>query len=120
MSTKYPKPAHAASIWLEGDQLLLDFESHTVKIPLAKCSIECSSFGNPLARQLGWNSLLGILRDREIAQASPTIAKKGAPVQFDVEQMVKAYKAKKTMTLANGVEVNIEELTQFLKQEGLI
>ena len=119
MSQKYPKPVHAASIWIEGDKIFLDFDSHTVKIPLEKCSIETSSFGNPLARQLGWNSLLRILRDREIAMTAPSIAKRGAPVQHDVELMVKTFKEKQELEHKADKKLK-EDLIAFLEKEGIL
>jgi hypothetical protein len=117
MSKKYPRPDHAVSLWTEGDELFVDFDSHTVRIPLAKCSIECSSFGSPLSRQLGWNTLLTVLRDRERADRKPTIAKEGSPVQYDVEQMIKTFKAKRAKTmLIGGIEFTNAELLDLMRE----
>jgi hypothetical protein len=67
----YPLPSFAAYVWLEGHELVLGLppraeheRGHQVRIPLEKCSVECSSWGSPLARQLGWKALLDILRER--------------------------------------------------------
>jgi len=120
MSKKYPRPLHACTIWTEGHTLFLDFEGHAVQIPLDKCSIECGPSGNPLARQLGWNTLLTVLRDRERAAVAPSIGHRGAPVQYDIEAMVKDFKTVKRTTEVGGVEFDNAELLAFLKKEGLV
>lgn len=119
MSKKYPRPPHACSIWTEGHTLFLDFEGHAVQIPLDKCSIECGPSNSPLARQLGWNTLLTILYERERSVVAPSIGLAGAPVQYDVERMVKDFKTKRTTTVG-GVEFDNAELLAFLKKEGLV
>lgn len=121
MSLKRPAPKSAATVWLEGDQLMVNFESHTVKIPLAKCSVECSGFGQPLVRQLGWHSLLSMLREREI-HMNQTIGTRGAPVQYDVEQMVKQFKETRKPVTADAVvdAFSDEEVDEYLKSKGLI
>ena len=120
MSNKYPIPLHAARIWTEGHTLFLDFNGHAVQIPLDKCSIECGQTGSPLARQLGWSTLLSVLRARETAGHSPSIGRAGAPVQHDIERMVKEFKAAKNTTVLGGVAYDNAELLAFLKQEGLV
>ena len=120
MSNKYPVPPHAAKVWTEGHQLFLELDGHAVQIPLDKCSIECGPSGNPLAKQLGWNTLLTVLRDRERAAVAPSIGRAGAPVQYDVERMVKEFKAVKRTTVVGGVEFDNSELLAFLKKEGLV
>jgi hypothetical protein len=119
MSAKYPVPLHACRVWTEGHQLFLDFNGHAVQISLDKCSIECGPSNSPLARQLGWSTLLTILRDRERAGVAPSIGQHGAPVQHNVEAMVKEFKAKRT-TKIGGIEFDNAELLAFLRKEGLV
>lgn len=91
---RYPLPSHAAAIWLAGDTLMLSFEGtgeargHTIALPLAKCSIEQSAWGQPLSRQLGWATLLSILRERSRAAYRPSIATKAAPSAYQIEGML--------------------------------
>jgi hypothetical protein len=117
MSKKYPRPDHAVAVWTQGDELFVDFDSHTVRIPLAKCSIECSGFGSPLSRQLGWNTLMTVLREREKADRAPTIANPGSPVQHDVEKMIKTFKAKRAeKMLIGGIEFTNAEIMDLLRK----
>jgi len=120
MSKKYPVPAHSANIWTEGHKLFLELGGHAVQISLDKCSIETGPSNAPLARQLGWSTLLSVLRSRETAGHTPSIGQKGSPVQHDIERMVKEYKAKKRTTVIGGMEFDSDELLGFLKKEGII
>lgn len=92
----YPLPSYAIQVWLAGDTIHLalpsgpDGKSHVVRIPLAKCSIEQSEGGQPLARQLGWVVLLDILKQRQAAREAPRIGQRSAPVQYDIEAMLRA------------------------------
>jgi hypothetical protein len=116
MSTKYPVPPYALSIWTVGHELFVGFEGHTVRIPLDKCSIECGPTGNPLARQLGWNTFLSVLRDRERTGHAPSIGRAGSPVQYDIEAMVKEFKATKRTTVVEGIEFSNDEILAFLRK----
>ena len=118
MSIKHPIPPFALSAWIEGDQLFLALPSpaggeHNLAIPLAKCSIETSDWGTPLARQLGWAALLSILRERSQLREAPAIATKGSLVQYDLEHILKTMSvtklppARKTEALP---ELSIEDL----------
>jgi hypothetical protein len=97
----YPLPSYAMQIWLAGDTIHLalpsgpDGKSHVVRIPLAKCSIETSEWGQPLARQLGWVVLTDILKQRQQQREAPRIGQRSAPVQYDIEAMLRAVSPKK-------------------------
>jgi hypothetical protein len=115
---RYPLPPHAAAIWLAGDTLWLSFESgvdgargHSITIPLSKCSIEQSEWGQPLARQLGWHTLLDILRSRARAGYTPAIATSGAPSRYQIEGMLKAmkYDAKGRPAATTLADLGLEE-----------
>lgn len=92
----YPLPSYAIQLWLAGDTIHLalpsgpDGKSHIIRIPLAKCSIEQAEGGQPLARQLGWVVLLDILKQRQAAREAPRIGQRSAPVQYDIEAMLRA------------------------------
>jgi hypothetical protein len=93
----YPLPAYAMTIWLAGDQIHITLPSgpggkiHTIRIPLAKCSIETSEWGEPLARQRGWLVLLELLKQRQQERTAPIrMGDRAAPVQYDIDQMLKA------------------------------
>lgn len=92
----YPLPSYAMQIWLAGDTIHLalpsgpEGKSHVVRIQLAKCSIEQSEWGQPLARQLGWVVLQDILKQRQAAREAPKIGQRSAPVQYDIEAMLRA------------------------------
>ncbi len=96
----YPLPSYATSVWLAGDQLHIalpsgpDGKSHTVRIPLAKCSIEQSEGGSTLGRQMGWQALLSILKQRQATQATAIrLGDRASPVQYDIEAMLLATSA---------------------------
>lgn len=97
----YPLPSYAMQIWLAGDTIHLalpsgpDGKSHVVRIPLAKCSIEQSEGGQPLARQLGWVVLQDILKSRQQQREAPRIGQRSAPVQCDIEAMLRAVVTKR-------------------------
>ncbi len=92
----YPLPSYACQIWLAGNTIHLalpsgpDGKSHVVRIPLAKCSIEQSEWGQPLARQLGWVVLQDILKQRQVQREAPKIGQRSAPVQYDIDAMLHA------------------------------
>lgn len=97
----YPLPSYCMQIWLAGDTIHLalpsgpDGKSHVVRIPLAKCSIETYEWGQPLARQLGWVVLTDILKQRQAAREAPKIGQRSAPVQYDIDAMLRAVFPKK-------------------------
>lgn len=97
----YPLPSYAIQVWLAGDTIHLALpsgpvgKSHIVRIPLAKCSIETSEWGQPLARQLGWVVLQDILKQRQQQREAPRIGQRSAPVQYDIEAMLRAVSSKK-------------------------
>lgn len=97
----YPLPSYCMQIWLAGDTIHLalpsgqDGKFHVVRVPLTKCSIEQSEGGSPLGRQLGWVVLLDILKQRQAAREAPKIGQRSAPVQYDIEAMLRAVQPKK-------------------------
>lgn len=96
-STGYPLPSYASSIWIAGDFLCLALASgpegrpHTIRIPLAKCSVEKSAGGGTLGRQMGWQALLEVLKQRQATQRSAVrLGDRASPVQYDIEAMLGA------------------------------
>lgn len=97
----YPLPSYATTIWLDGKGNLLlalpsgpDSKAHTICIPLAKCSIEQSEGGSTLGRQLGWQALLEVLKQRQAAQVRPiALGDRAAPVQYDIDEMLGAMRS---------------------------
>ena len=74
----YPLPSYASTIWLDGRGNLClavpsgpDSKAHIISIPLAKCSIEKSDGGSTLGRQMGWQALLEVLKQRAASQERP-------------------------------------------------
>jgi hypothetical protein len=96
--SSYPLPAHAISIWKVGHELVLGLpptapgvRGTTVRLPLERCEAIASAFGGTLANQRGWAILLDILRQREHAGQRPaTVGTRQAPVQYDVDAMIRA------------------------------
>lgn len=94
----YPLPSYATTIWLDGTgNLCLALPSgpqnhpHVVRIPLAKCSIEKSEGGGTLGRQMGWQTLLEILKQKVASQTRPVrLGDRASPVQYDIEAMLGA------------------------------
>jgi hypothetical protein len=94
----YPIPSYATTIWLDGTGNLLlalpsgpDSKAHTITIPLAKCSIEQSEGGSTLGRQMGWQALLAVLKQRQATQSRPVrLGDRAAPVQYDIDAMLGA------------------------------
>lgn len=93
----YPLPSYVTSIWLAGDQIFMalpsgpDGKIHTIKVPLAKCSIETSEWGEPLASQRGWMVVLDILKQRQQERQAPArLGDRAAPVQYDIDAMLRA------------------------------
>lgn len=97
----YPLPSYASTIWLDGlGNICLavpsgpDAKAHVVRIPLAKCSIEQTEGGGTLGRQMGWQALLAVLKERAAAQARPVrLGDRAAPVQYDIDAMLRATSA---------------------------
>jgi len=103
MSDEYPLPAHAAYIWLRGDQIFLGLpplpgnrHGHTVHFT---------------ADERGIQIMLDILRARSFTQTSG-IGTRGAPVQYDIEQIRKVMDRKKA-----EAEKDLE--LEFLTELGL-
>lgn len=105
MNSRVPAPPHAALIWSVGTQLAIQFPgagaadgtgpspSHTIFIDTAKCSVECSSWGEPLARQRGWAILLQLLRSREsdaAARRPSKIGTSGAITLYALESALRS------------------------------
>lgn len=104
-------PKHAISIWFEGDKLCLAFDenSHQVAIPVERAEVIRNGFGTPLPSQRGWEVLLSILRERyhEATKRVNQIARKSAPIQYMVEQVLKAKAATKRKA---SPELSLEDL----------
>lgn len=91
---RYPPPAGALTIWFNGSGLCIaippstpEGRGHTLTLPLDKLSIECGEGGSPLARQLGWRTLLSLLQaaySRECA-GRPKIGERAAPSLHQIE-----------------------------------
>lgn len=110
MPEAYPLPSYAASIYTVGDQIILVLppspltdRSHTVKLPNTPA---------------GWQTVSMILKDRERQERSPTIASKGAPNQWNAEQILKAMKSA-TITKVPAVHKKDAPPTLTLKDLGL-
>lgn len=94
----YPLPSYATTVWLDGKGNLClalpsgpDSKAHTITIPLAKCSIEQAEGGSTLARQMGWQALLAVLKQRAASQERPVrLGDRAAPVQYDIDAMLRA------------------------------
>src|SRR5579872_2168694 len=98
-SNAYPLPSYGLSIWLVGDKLNIAIPgagpgaiSHTISIPLAKCSLECGDGGQILGRQRGWLVLLDLLKQKEREKRSPAakIGERASPPRYDIEKMLVA------------------------------
>ena len=93
----YPLPSYASTIWLSGADLCLavasgpDSKPHVIRIPLAKCSVEQSEGGSTLGRQMGWQALLSVLKQRQLTQEKPVrLGDRAAPVQYDIDALLRA------------------------------
>jgi len=94
----YPIPSYASTIWLDGKGNIClalpsgpESKAHTITIPLAKCSIEQSEGGSTLGRQMGWQALLAVLKQRQASQSRPVrLGDRAAPVQYDIDAMLRA------------------------------
>jgi len=108
-------PDHAISVWLEGDELKLGLAqpgsrpTAFLTLPLAKCSIEVSEFGQPLARQRGWLILIDLLKERA-RSGRKTIGFAANPVQYDVDQMLLAMAQTKRVVKNGKAEDILKEL----------
>ena len=97
---RYPPPSNALTLWFDGNSICVGIapsspegRGHTVRLPLAKCSIECSEGGTPLARQLGWRALRDLLTAAYHAgQGAPRakISEPAAPSLYQIEQALRA------------------------------
>ena len=89
-------PSFAIALWFEGDHLRVSFEnSHEISIPIEHCGIVRNNSGTALPNQRGWDFLLNLLMERYHQSSRQTIAQKGAPIQYMVEQFLKAKSIKK-------------------------
>ena len=94
----YPLPSYATTIWLDGRGNLClavpsgpDSKAHIITIPLAKCSVEKSDGGSTLGRQMGWQALLEVLKQRQATQRTAVrLGDRAAPVQYDIDAMLGA------------------------------
>lgn len=127
MSETYPLPAHAISVWIAGDKLCLgippcgDSKPHTLYIPLDRCGVEVSAFGQPLASQRGWFAILDILKERArgsyrnrkgLIFDQPQLGTRADPPQYQLDQILKAMaegKARK-FDSAGKEELSLEDL----------
>lgn len=125
----YPLPAHALSVWLEGDRLAIGIpgtahaQGRTLRVSLDNCAIERTASGFAIAaRSAGWAALLQMLRDRATASASASattteraserggsinsIGTKTSPVQYDLEKMLLRMGEAQTKTQAKTKRFN--------------
>ena len=93
----YPLPSYVTQIWLAGDFIHMalpsgpDGKIHVIKVPVGKCSIETSEWGEPLASQRGWMVVLDLLKQRQQERAAPSrLGDRAAPVQYDIDAMLRA------------------------------
>lgn len=94
MSEPYPLPGYACSIWFTGTGVALSFppqgdeqKGSTIHIPLERCGIESSDWGEPLASQRGWAVLLTALKQRYAgAKEFRKLSQPGQPSQYEVER----------------------------------
>lgn len=110
----YPLPSYAAHIWITGDEINLAFpspldaRSHTVKFP---------------ATNRGLTLALHLLRQRERDGVTNTIAKAGAPTQYQVEEIYKTISYNEKLASLNSKRaVSAEEKAEaeaFLQEIGL-
>lgn len=90
-SDLYPPPSYAAFVWLTAEGLHIGLPAqvegarpHSVVVPIEKL---CTTPA-PVAT-LGWHIFLNLLRDRMLARAAPKIAERGAPVQYDIDEVMR-------------------------------
>lgn len=110
MPESYPLPAHAASFWVAGDDLMIAFpgqgplgQGHTIRLP---------------ASTAGLTVAISILKDRSRA-TDLRIAQRGTPTQYDLETiaayMIRADVVKKRAAKATEKA----EADAWLKELGL-
>jgi|SRR5215475_11998181 len=73
-------------VWTVGRSLFVECDGQVLEIPLAKCEIITSTWGQPLARQRGWVIFMDILRSRERASRKVTIGTRACPLQYTIER----------------------------------
>jgi hypothetical protein len=91
MSELYPAPSYAATIWTTGDTIHLalpaqygEDKGHSVVFPNSSA---------------GWMAISMILRDRERAErTNRRVGTAGAPVQYDLDKVLKQLTAGKPVT----------------------
>lgn len=89
-------PPFAASIWTDGNNLMLAFpvegkKGHTVAIPLERCIPDKTAFGNIPTHHAGFHQLLELLKARARETAKNGIGSAGSPVQYDLDRMLLAF-----------------------------
>ena len=104
----YPLPSHCAGIWTNGMEVLVSFpgtggsRGHTVRLPLDKLNVPDG------AAFAGWRILRDLLfaRMRSENETQRTIGTRGAPVQYDLEVMLRSMRKEATRYDRSGaVEV---------------
>lgn len=98
---RYPPPAYAATVWLNGETLNVAFEGtgpngqgHSIALP---------------DDERGVRQLLAILRERRRALTTRdlTIGKPSAPVQYDIDEIIRRLDRKpSSSSLARPVQNN--------------
>lgn len=118
---RYPLPAHAASVWLTSDALMVAFPStsdargHTIAIPLSRLTPACDCCGGDLrlrATTRGWPSLLGLLRERFHAAANPQhlrISHPGAPTQYSIDAILRAVAASRPPAARTLADLGLQD-----------
>lgn len=118
------------TIHLSGDSLVLTFppagnetRTHEVNIPIDRCGIVSGWGGQPIASQRGWALLLDILRERQSASHTPTIAIPSAPNFYQVERALHAKKYDsrgKLISAGEPAKVSSEAVREAMRKVGLL
>ena len=88
-------PAHAASIWTEGETLCLSISGHTFRLPASSAEVLASHIGKPFdvaSKTLA--TLTYILREREAAPKPESIGFNSNPHQTMQPELLAAITAK--------------------------
>lgn len=113
----YPVPAHAAHVWITNGALHLglppsgpDSRGTTVVIPLDRCGIVHNESGlAPRADQLGWQALLTTLQARTHQARPHSIGTPGAPVQYDLDRVLKSMGRTSVPKAAKGGKIELTD-----------
>ena len=116
----YPPPSYAASIWLNGDVLMLAVsEAGTVAIPIERLEPQADQQGNVVPGNRGLAVILDILRAR-MANRAPKIGERAAPVKWDVENALASdNKYKAWLQAMKATKADKAEATKLLEELGL-